>query len=1260
MLLHSSKSQHLLVTRTQSSVSLSTTGCYFAPKEIGTGRPRFRHTLHTSLHDRCSVAAVNSWNDGMRQNLLNQSTRAPTTTATRRRHLAIQSEKAQIRLFSNTSDSGSFEGRDGRSSSLMLNQLYVPPPVSDLTDPSQSFDLLPYDYLDRAAIDKLVLLAHAYLSLPHPLNVKHVILAHPHPGGVYLLEDMAKALAQRMGAGFLSLDYADLLDIAQEGSPPDQSSTGGVRTESGSHRSARAVKQHREDGELVLKAFPEVWGAIQHPWAFPEEASHYHFTPPFLVSSLLPASRTIHDASGSHSASSVDDAHGDPANSQAVSGRSDGEEDEFDGENDEVEGEDEDGDGNDRYPPNGGSQSRMDGNGMGPSAFTFPSGATIGPITMHNYFVDTGTRRSGRRKSSGGWLDILQAARGQSGSQGPFLPATFGQFHVANDVPSQFSAGEPRIANNLYSTPIPAQSPSFLRSSLVSFIESLPSAIPLILHLRDMSDLVSPQGLETASQSGWDDQPPGGRLLAALLLALGDARSRGRRVLLVGGSAAPVTDQRQPTSDESDAYASSIAALNTAEAWRRLLRGEHRRFSDPTAPYATPFDDPSLSHTLTKVCVAPPAPPISSKTAPLERQSGIVKPSLTLDLSEHARFESWLQTSEDAWSKRIGEVNSGSIVRWCAKALGRDVEGNSMRSRRVLEDAMEDDAFKAELEMEVWDVNRVEAMGEAAIGAAMERSGLDANGLLGLTKDDFVRAFHTLMKSQPGHREKEERERIAHLERQRVLSEQKLDREIAMEQERLRNRRSDVGESSGRTDSVNEARDDHGRPGRGDGGMSVVADTVDRGEDTDGAREHSQPQRGHQAHHSVDPTATSQVASAPGPLGSSSTHQKSTSSLLSSRGYKLNQYEKKLLPCVIEPRAMTTSFKDLVLPPTTKLALQDVTTLPLLRPDLFSHGILRKANFSGVLLFGPPGTGKTMLAKCVAQAGSARFMNVALSDVFDKYVGEGEKNVKALFTLARKLAPCVVFLDEVDALFGRRRGDGFASRREVINEFMGEWEGLQSHENKGIVVMAATNRPFDLDEAVLRRMPRRILVDLPTEVARAKILGTHLGDEILDASVSLDDIARRTPLYSGSDLRNMCIAAALASVKENVVRGRMGLPMLVDKVDIGADLREEVLKSIGNIEDWAGYVAEADGAHGTAATLDNEVGGPDRVLTKEHFEIALKEIPASITDETDMLVELRKWDKQFGSGSAVREKGKRVWGFVDTKDELGVDITIRK
>ncbi|KAG1437398.1 hypothetical protein G6F56_013129 [Rhizopus delemar] len=116
-----------------------------------------------------------------------------------------------------------------------------------------------------------------------------------------------------------------------------------------------------------------------------------------------------------------------------------------------------------------------------------------------------------------------------------------------------------------------------------------------------------------------------------------------------------------------------------------------------------------------------------------------------------------------------------------------------------------------------------------------------------------------------------------------------------------------------------------------------------------------------------------------------------------------------------------------------------------------------------------------MLAKAVAKESGSRMLDIQASDVYDMYVGQGEKNVRAVFSLARKLSPCVVFIDEVDSLMSKRGSDHSSkSHREIINQFMVEWDGLSS-DNTGVIVMAATNRPFDLDDAVLRRMPRRIL-----------------------------------------------------------------------------------------------------------------------------------------------------------------------------------------
>ncbi|OQE22035.1 hypothetical protein PENFLA_c013G09641 [Penicillium flavigenum] len=323
--------------------------------------------------------------------------------------------------------------------------------------------------------------------------------------------------------------------------------------------------------------------------------------------------------------------------------------------------------------------------------------------------------------------------------------------------------------------------------------------------------------------------------------------------------------------------------------------------------------------------------------------------------------------------------------------------------------------------------------------------------------------------------------------------------------------------------------------------------------------------------------------------------------LISSLRKTCNTHEKKLLNGVVDAKSIRTTFNDVHVPPETIDALKTLTSLSLIRPEAFTYGVLATDKIPGLLLYGPPGTGKTLLAKAVARESGATVLEVSGSEVYDMYVGEGEKNVKAIFTLAKKLSPCVVFIDEADAIFCSRTGaSSRTSHRELINQFLREWDGMN---DLSAFIMVATNRPFDLDDAVLRRLPRRLLVDLPTEEDREAVLRIHLKEEQLEPSVDLAELARRTPLYSGSDLKNLSVAAALACVRE-----------------------------------------ENDAA--AKHTGDEPYTYPERrILTRAHFERGMEEISASISEDMSSLSAIRKFDEQYGDRKGRRQKSPG-WGFI--------------
>ncbi len=190
----------------------------------------------------------------------------------------------------------------------------------------------------------------------------------------------------------------------------------------------------------------------------------------------------------------------------------------------------------------------------------------------------------------------------------------------------------------------------------------------------------------------------------------------------------------------------------------------------------------------------------------------------------------------------------------------------------------------------------------------------------------------------------------------------------------------------------------------------------------------------------------------------------------------------------------------------------------------------------GVLLYGPPGTGKTLLARAVAGEANVPFYYISGSDFVELFVGVGASRVRDMFQQAKRTAPCLIFIDEIDAV-GRQRGTGLGGghdeREQTLNQLLTEMDGFG--ENEGIIIIAATNRPDVLDPALLRpgRFDRQVTVNLPDVKGREEILAVHARNKVLAPNVKLEAIAKRTPGYSGADLENLLNEAALLAVRRN-------------------------------------------------------------------------------------------------------------------------------
>lgn len=246
----------------------------------------------------------------------------------------------------------------------------------------------------------------------------------------------------------------------------------------------------------------------------------------------------------------------------------------------------------------------------------------------------------------------------------------------------------------------------------------------------------------------------------------------------------------------------------------------------------------------------------------------------------------------------------------------------------------------------------------------------------------------------------------------------------------------------------------------------------------------------------------------------------------------LNSYEKSVLSSVVTADELDVTFKDIGGLDPIISDLHESVVYPLMMPEVYTNNPLLQAP-SGVLLYGPPGCGKTMLAKALAHESGANFISIRMSSIMDKWYGESNKIVDAMFSLAHKIQPCMIFIDEIDSFLRERAATDHEVTAMLKAEFMTLWDGLLT--SGRVMIVGATNRINDIDSAFLRRLPKRFFIPLPGKEERLKILRVLLKDTKTDnEDFNIETIASYTSGLSGSDLKELCREAALNAAREYI------------------------------------------------------------------------------------------------------------------------------